>query len=132
MQAYNSNIAQVIAANPKVHYVIPSEGGTMWIDGFAIPKSAANADAAYRFIDYLLQPAVAAKAAADLSKAATVVDAAKAMLPEGGGREPGDLSAGRRADQGRLHPRHRRGHEALPGRLDQGEDGTMRRVRHAR
>ncbi|MDQ0472748.1 polyamine ABC transporter substrate-binding protein [Labrys wisconsinensis] len=87
VQAYNSNIAQVIAANPKVHYVIPSEGGTMWIDGFAIPKSAANADAAYRFIDYLLQPAVAAKAA-DLSKAATVVDAAKAMLPKAVAENP--------------------------------------------
>ncbi|WP_426780171.1 ABC transporter substrate-binding protein [Pseudomonas aeruginosa] len=80
VQAYNSNISQITAQNPHVHYVIPDEGGSMWIDSLAIPKNAANREAAYAFIDYLLQPEVAAKAAT-LSKAATTVGSAKALLP---------------------------------------------------
>ncbi|MEI5676725.1 spermidine/putrescine ABC transporter substrate-binding protein [Mesorhizobium sp. CGMCC 1.15528] len=81
VQAWNSNVTQILDENPKVHYVIPEEGGSMWIDGFAIPKNAKNVDAAYKFIDYIMKPEVAAKAA-NLSKSATVVDAAKALLPK--------------------------------------------------
>lgn len=81
VQAWNNNVSQVLAENPKVHYVIPDEGGSMWIDGFAIPKNAKNVEAAYKFMDYIMKPEVAAKAA-NLSKAATVIDAAKALLPK--------------------------------------------------
>ncbi|PZU89930.1 MAG: spermidine/putrecine ABC transporter substrate-binding protein [Shinella sp.] len=81
VQGWNGSIAQAITTNPKVRYVIPEEGGSMWIDGFSIPKAAKNADAAYKFMDYIMKPEVAAKAA-NLSKSATVVDAAKALLPK--------------------------------------------------
>ncbi|GLR52571.1 spermidine/putrescine ABC transporter substrate-binding protein [Shinella yambaruensis] len=81
VQGWNGNIAQVMATNPKVKYVVPDEGGSMWIDGFAIPKSAKNVEEAYRFIDYIMRPEVAAKAA-NLSKSATVIDKAKALLPK--------------------------------------------------
>ncbi|MGV1831933.1 ABC transporter substrate-binding protein [Agrobacterium vitis] len=81
VQAWNNNVSQVLTENPKVHYVIPDEGGSMWIDGFAIPKNAKNIEAAYKFMDYIMKPEVAAKAAT-LSKAATVIDAAKALLPK--------------------------------------------------
>jgi len=80
-QGWNGNFAQAAASNPKVKYVLPDEGGTMWVDGFSIVKNAANKDAAYAFIDYINQPEVAAKAA-QLSKSATVIPAAKAMLPK--------------------------------------------------
>ncbi|CAH0240415.1 MULTISPECIES: ABC transporter substrate-binding protein [Pseudomonas] len=80
VQAYNSNISQITAQNPHVHYVIPEEGGSMWIDSLAVTKGSKNRDAAYQFIEYMLQPEVAAKSAA-LSKAATTVAAAKALLP---------------------------------------------------
>ncbi|PTM87768.1 ABC transporter substrate-binding protein [Mycoplana dimorpha] len=81
VQGWNGSIAQVMATNPKVKYVIPEEGGSMWIDGFAIPKSAKNVEEAYKFIDYIMRPDVAAKAA-DLSKSATVIDKAKELLPK--------------------------------------------------
>ncbi|CAK7260582.1 MULTISPECIES: ABC transporter substrate-binding protein [unclassified Shinella] len=81
VQGWNGNIAQVMATNPKVKYVVPDEGGSMWIDGFAIPKSAKNVEEAYRFIDYIMRPEVAAKAA-NLSKSATVIDKAKELLPK--------------------------------------------------
>ena len=44
-------------------------------------KGAANADAAHEFINYISDPAVAAKAAT-LSNSATVIPAAKALLPK--------------------------------------------------
>lgn len=80
-QGWSGNFAQAAASNPKIVYVLPDEGGTMWVDGFSIVKGAANMDAAYAFIDYMNQPEVAAKAA-QISKSATVIPAAKALLPK--------------------------------------------------
>lgn len=45
---------------PEIRYVIPREGAVRWVDVMAIPKKSANADAAHRFIDYLLEPKVIA------------------------------------------------------------------------
>lgn len=87
VEAYNYNVAQILKDNPTIHYVIPSEGGSMWIDSLAIPKSAKNIDAAYAFINYMMQPEVAAKAAT-LSKSATVIDKAKALLPKAVAENP--------------------------------------------
>jgi spermidine/putrescine transport system substrate-binding protein len=80
VQAFSYNISQITEQNPHVHFVIPEEGGSMWIDSLAVTNGAKNRDAAYTFIEYMLQPEVAAKAA-ELSKAATTVAAAKALLP---------------------------------------------------
>ena len=57
-------------------YSIPQEGALMWFDTLAIPADAAHKDAAHQFIEYLLQPAVAAKNSdfvnyANANKAAT-------------------------------------------------------------
>ena len=61
-QGYNGEIAEVVANAPdRLAYVVPKEGGTLWIDNLAIPKGARNLDAAYAFLDYLLEPATAAK-----------------------------------------------------------------------
>ena len=37
-------------------YKYPTEGAILWMDNFVIPKNAAHADAAHKFIDYLLRP----------------------------------------------------------------------------
>ena len=71
---------QAIEQNPKVHYVLPDEGGTMWVDGFSVPKGAKNLDAAYKFLNYILQPEVAAKVT-KLTKVASTVAKAKELLP---------------------------------------------------
>jgi putrescine transport system substrate-binding protein len=59
-----------------IGYSIPQEGALMWFDTLAIPADAAHKDAAHQFIEYLLQPAVAAKNSdfvnyANANKAAT-------------------------------------------------------------
>jgi putrescine transport system substrate-binding protein len=57
--------AQKRAAEAKngvdIGYVIPREGAQMFFDNLAIPKDAANVEAALAFINYLQRPEVAAK-----------------------------------------------------------------------
>ncbi|MFN3483046.1 polyamine ABC transporter substrate-binding protein [Rhabdaerophilum calidifontis] len=45
----------------EIAYSIPKEGALMWFDSFVIPADAGNKDAAYRFIDFVNRPEVAAK-----------------------------------------------------------------------
>ena len=47
-------------AGQPVQFIVPDEGSTLFIDKLVIPASARRADLAHRFIDYLLQPEVAA------------------------------------------------------------------------
>lgn len=43
-----------IAENPAIKYVIPREGSDLWADTIVITKSAANVEAAHKFIDFVL------------------------------------------------------------------------------
>jgi putrescine transport system substrate-binding protein len=43
-----------------INYATPNEGAMVWIDVAAIPASAPNVDNAYRFLDFMLDPKVAA------------------------------------------------------------------------
>lgn len=46
--------------NRTIRYVVPEEGGTLWIDAICIPKDAPHPQNAYIFIDFLLRPDVSA------------------------------------------------------------------------
>ena len=83
VEGYNNNVAQAIASqgSDKIGYVVPEEGGTMWVDNWAIPANAENVDAAYQFINYIMDPVVAAKTAR-ISNGSTTVTEAIAMLPD--------------------------------------------------
>ena len=61
-QGYNGELAEAVARSAgRLAYVIPKEGGTLWIDNLAIPKGARNVDAAYAFLDFVMEPEIAAK-----------------------------------------------------------------------
>lgn len=45
----------------EIAYVTPREGSQFWIDVAAIPKDAPNPDNAHRYLDFLMDPAVAAR-----------------------------------------------------------------------
>jgi spermidine/putrescine transport system substrate-binding protein len=80
VESWSGSVISVMKDNPNVQYVIPDEGGTMWIDGYSIPQGAPNVETAYKFLNYLLQPEVAAKVTT-LTSIASVVEKSKALLP---------------------------------------------------
>ena len=43
---------------PEMRYILGKEGGEIWTDFYAVPKSAAHREAAYALINYLSDPAV--------------------------------------------------------------------------
>ncbi len=45
----------------EVRYVVPQEGGMMWVDMLVIPVGAPHPQATHRFLDYLLEPGVIAE-----------------------------------------------------------------------
>jgi len=44
----------------QIIYSVPKEGTEMWLDFFVIPTNAQNKDAAYKLIDFMLRPDIAA------------------------------------------------------------------------
>jgi spermidine/putrescine transport system substrate-binding protein len=71
----------------KFKYVLPKEGGHMFIDNVAIPKGAENVDAAHKFIDYMLRPKVSALISKDFPYTNPNIEARKLLTPEERGNE---------------------------------------------
>ncbi|MCX8174576.1 MAG: extracellular solute-binding protein, partial [Thermoplasmata archaeon] len=59
-QAYNGDIVRLREEFSQVKFGIPEEGGTIWTDNLCIPKDARHINSAHEFINFLLDPAVAA------------------------------------------------------------------------
>jgi len=60
---WNGDAAALIGQNVPIKYVIPEEGSQLWEDDWAIATGASNIEGAYLFLNYLLQPEVAAQEA---------------------------------------------------------------------
>ena len=58
---YTSQVIAALAENPELEVVYPEEGLGFGIMGMFIPSQAPNKDGAYQFMDYILQPEVAAQ-----------------------------------------------------------------------
>ncbi|WP_339515360.1 polyamine ABC transporter substrate-binding protein [Pseudomonas sp. RL_15y_Pfl2_60] len=48
-------------AGQPINFIVPAEGSVLFIDNLVIPSTARRADLAHRFINYLMQPEVAAE-----------------------------------------------------------------------
>lgn len=57
---WNGDGAYVIARSPKnaADYVVPKEGGELWVDAHVTPKGAANPAAAHAWIDFVYKPKI--------------------------------------------------------------------------
>ena len=64
-----------------IEYVVPKEGSILWVDVLAIPKGAPNVENAYKLINFLLRPDIAAKMTKLTYIGTTNVDS-RDMLPE--------------------------------------------------
>lgn len=60
-QAWSGGTALAASENPAVRYIVPEEGGVIWMDNLAIAGDSANKCTAELFINYLLDPAVAGR-----------------------------------------------------------------------
>ena len=58
---YTSQVIAALAENPDLKVVYPKEGLGFGIMNFFIPKNAPDTEEAYAFLDYILDPEVAAK-----------------------------------------------------------------------
>ncbi len=56
-------IARAMRDRPSIRYVVPKEGGTVWADCLVVLKSSQKKVLATQFINYLLEPQVAAQTA---------------------------------------------------------------------
>jgi len=58
-------------------FFVPKEGGTLWVDNMVILKDAKNKDLAYKFINFILRPEIAAKISDYLMIPSPVTDTVK-------------------------------------------------------
>ncbi|MEO1103122.1 MAG: extracellular solute-binding protein [Pseudomonadota bacterium] len=65
-----------------VEFVIPEEGAIGWLDGLSIATDAPNEDAAYAFIDWMIDPEFYVKWDTDVGAPASANAEAMAQLPE--------------------------------------------------
>ncbi len=60
-QGFSGDFFMVAEEDPRIRYVIPREGTTVWTDNLCIPVGAPNKEMAEVFINYLLRPDVGAR-----------------------------------------------------------------------
>jgi spermidine/putrescine transport system substrate-binding protein len=58
---WSGNSALTASKNSNIRFSMPAEGSIFFVDNLCIPIEARNPDGAHQFIDYLLDPKVAAK-----------------------------------------------------------------------
>jgi spermidine/putrescine transport system substrate-binding protein len=58
---YSGDAYQAAKQNKNVRYRIPRSGASVWVDSFCIPKTAPHKVNAYRWLNYMLEPEVAAQ-----------------------------------------------------------------------
>jgi len=58
---WNGNVLSAQANQPKLQYVIPTEGSEFWVDNWSILKSAPDPVAAHAFVNFMLDPQTSAK-----------------------------------------------------------------------
>ncbi|MGI9293881.1 MAG: ABC transporter substrate-binding protein, partial [Pseudomonadales bacterium] len=61
--SYNGDALMVKEHHPKLTYVLPKEGGNIWIDYLAIAARARDPELAYLFLNFINEPANAAQLA---------------------------------------------------------------------
>lgn len=54
--AWTGDGVQVQRDNPDYEYVIPDDGGELWVDNWTIAADAPNAEAAHAFLEFVLRP----------------------------------------------------------------------------
>lgn len=59
--AWSGDVFQLQFDNPDLRFVVPDEGGILWVDNMAIPKGAAHPNDALAMMDFVYRPEIAAQ-----------------------------------------------------------------------
>lgn len=78
---YNGDAVYLQDMEPNIHYVIPDEGCLLWTDYLTVLRSSKHKELAYQFINFLSEPAIAARLSEYLGFA-TPNRQALSMLPK--------------------------------------------------
>lgn len=62
--AWSGDVFQLQFDKPELEFVVPDEGGILWVDNMAIPKGAEHPVDAHMFMDFVYDPKIAAQIAA--------------------------------------------------------------------
>lgn len=76
---WNGDFFSVQTKQPKVVYIVPSEGSELWMDNWCILKTAPDPVAAHAFLNFFMDPHVAAKEIS-VTYYAQCISAAKAYI----------------------------------------------------
>ncbi|MBF2077852.1 MAG: spermidine/putrescine ABC transporter substrate-binding protein [Synechococcales cyanobacterium T60_A2020_003] len=60
VMSYSVDAISATLEDPNLNYVIPASGSSVWTDTMVIPKSAPNPEAAYAWINLMLEPEIVA------------------------------------------------------------------------
>ena len=80
--SYSSDAVTLLKENPKLRYVVPLPGSSIWSDWMVIPKAAPNPGAAYQWMNYVLQEEMAAQLALRLAITTPNIKAIKRLPAE--------------------------------------------------
>lgn len=58
---WSGDARDIMWENENLDYVVPIEGSNLWFDNMVIPKTADNMEAAHQFINFMLDPEIAAQ-----------------------------------------------------------------------
>lgn len=58
---WSGDASEIMSENEALDYVVPQEGSNLWFDNMVIPKTARNIEGAHKFINFMLDPEVAAQ-----------------------------------------------------------------------
>jgi len=79
--AFSGDALMVREHNKNIEYVVPKEGGNLWVDQLGVLKSSKNKDLAMKFINFINRPKIAARIA-NFVYYATPNQEAKKLLPK--------------------------------------------------
>ncbi|HUP74923.1 MAG TPA: spermidine/putrescine ABC transporter substrate-binding protein [Acidimicrobiales bacterium] len=82
--AWSGDIVQLQRDRPDIRFVIPEEGGMQWFDTMVIPRHADNAAGAARWMDFVYEPANAARITAAVQYISPVIGVRDELRKLGG------------------------------------------------
>lgn len=79
---WSGQAADMMDENEDIDYIVPEEGSNLWFDNVVIPKTASNIEGAHAFINFMLDPEVAAQNAEYVGYSTPNLEALQFMDPE--------------------------------------------------